>query len=174
MGKRKSPTNESDSKKKYKRPPSAYSLFVKSAWEKEGKKDSFSTFTKGCGALWAKMTDDEKKKFKDEASVLKEQWDGNKDPKKKRTPGPYIMFCSDMRAKIKKENPEFSMTQISKELGRLWNELTDEEKAKYQQKATEEKEKNYDEEEGKSEIEEKLKKKKEKSGGKVTKVPVSS
>lgn len=178
MGKRKSPTNDNDSGKKYKRPPSAYSLFIKSSWEKEEKKDSFSTFTKGCAALWAKMTDDEKKKFKDEASVLKEKWDGEKpetkknDSKKKRTPGPYIMFCSDMRAKIKKENPDFSMTQISKELGRLWNELTDEQKAKYHKKASEEKEKN-DEEVRRSELEEKLTNKNEKSG-KDAKVAVSS
>ena len=36
-----------------------------------------------------------------------------------------------MRAEVKEENPKFGPKEITSELGRLWRELDDKEKAKY-------------------------------------------
>jgi hypothetical protein len=48
----------------------------------------------------------------------------------------YRIFCSEERAKIK-ENEDITGPEVMKELGRRWSALADEEKAEYNEKATE-------------------------------------
>ena len=50
-------------------------------------------------------------------------------PAKKKNP--FIAFCSEHRSAVKESNPEMKMTDISKELGKKWKELSEEEKAAY-------------------------------------------
>ena len=47
----------------------------------------------------------------------------------------YILFSNDNRAGLKEENPDLKFTEIGKELGQMWGELTDEEKAEWNQTA---------------------------------------
>ena len=55
-----------------------------------------------------------------------------KDPKKpKRAKTSYLYFCDEMRADIKKKNPNLKMGAIMKELGQMWKKLSEEEKYKY-------------------------------------------
>lgn len=55
--------------------------------------------------------------------------DGKKRRKKMNKDGPkraksaYLFFCADNRDKIKEANPDMKATQITAELGRMWNEL---------------------------------------------------
>ena len=54
-----------------------------------------------------------------------------KDPNApKRSKSSYLYFCEDLRAGLRQENPTLSMTEVSKELGRRWQEMTD--KIKYE------------------------------------------
>lgn len=55
-----------------------------------------------------------------------------KDPNEpKRPTTAFFFFAQDQRGKIKEENPDMKITEISKELGRLWKELSDKQKEKY-------------------------------------------
>lgn len=50
--------------------------------------------------------------------------------KEKRAPGPYMVFCKEMRPKIIKENPKLSFGEVGKALGAAWGKLSDAQKAK--------------------------------------------
>ncbi len=52
-----------------------------------------------------------------------------KDPNAPKKPsGAYIFFCNAHRAEIKKNNPDYGVAQIGKELGALWKDATDKDK----------------------------------------------
>jgi HMG (high mobility group) box len=53
----------------------------------------------------------------------------------------YLFFCADKRPKVKDEYPDMKATEIMSELGRMWKELSDEEKEPYNEQAAEAKEK---------------------------------
>jgi hypothetical protein len=36
-----------------------------------------------------------------------------------------MLFCQDMREKVKSDNPDMKVTQITSELGKLWKEADD-------------------------------------------------
>mgnify|MGYP003706707793 CR=1 FL=1 len=55
-----------------------------------------------------------------------------KDPNRvKRAKSGYLFFCDDKRKEVQNQNVGQSMGDISKILGKLWKELTEEEKQKY-------------------------------------------
>lgn len=59
-----------------------------------------------------------------------------KKPKKdlnapKKNKNPYMIFCDHSREQIKKDNQDLKLGGISKELGKSWNNLNDNEKEKY-------------------------------------------
>ena len=59
-----------------------------------------------------------------------------KDPNAPKRPlTAYMMMVQDIRDSLKKDHPEWSVTDISKEAGRLWREMKSDEKDKYQKKA---------------------------------------
>ena len=65
-----------------------------------------------------------------------------KNAKKKKDPdapkkncSSYIFFCKDTRTSVKENNPEFKGTEITKELGRLWKELDEEQKVPFVEQA---------------------------------------
>jgi HMG (high mobility group) box len=72
------------------------------------------------------------------------------DKKRKKKPegapkGPksaYMFFCAAKRAEVKAENPDWKMTDIAKELGRMWKEdfPTDEDREEFIVQSTEDKE----------------------------------
>mmetsp|Transcript_10769 Transcript_10769/g.43411 ORF Transcript_10769/g.43411 Transcript_10769/m.43411 type:complete len:94 (+) Transcript_10769:76-357(+) len=55
----------------------------------------------------------------------------DKADKPKKAPGPYMLFCKAMRAKIVAKNPKMSFGEVGKELGAQWKKLSDAEKKKY-------------------------------------------
>jgi hypothetical protein len=64
-------------------------------------------------------------------------------PKKAKTS--YMYFCNDFRKSITEKNPELKMGGISKELGKLWNSYSDEDKSKYAEIAKQDRDR-YEEE----------------------------
>jgi len=52
-------------------------------------------------------------------------------PKANRAPSPYILFCNEKRQSVKDNNPNITFGQQGRELGRMWSDLSDEEKIKY-------------------------------------------
>ena len=52
-------------------------------------------------------------------------------PKAKRKPGPYVLFCKDVRETVVKENPGIGFGAIGKKMGQMWRDLPEEEKDKY-------------------------------------------
>ena len=51
-----------------------------------------------------------------------------------------MIFSAEMRAKVKEENPDFSITDVAKELGVRWKSVTGDEKVKYEEFAKKDKE----------------------------------
>jgi len=77
---------------------------------------------------------------------------GKKGSKKKKDPdapkrnkSAYMFFCSDKREQVKNEHPDMKMTDISKELAKMWKVVTDGDKKPFAKKAEEDK-KRYEKE----------------------------
>ena len=81
----------------------------------------------------------EKKERKPREKKLKDE----NAPKRFKTG--YMLYCQDVRAGIKEENPGKKMTEISKILGATWKELSEEDKKPYIKQASKDK-KRYDKE----------------------------
>lgn len=95
------------------------------------------------------MTPKEKKRFEDMAALDKDRYnremndyvppEGVKKGKKrkaardptlpKRALSAFFFFCDDFRQEVRDEHPDWKVGDISKELGRRWEECTD--KSKY-------------------------------------------
>ena len=59
-----------------------------------------------------------------------------KDPNApKRCKSSYLYFCEEVRAGLKQERPELSLTELSRELGRRWQQVAD--RSKYEARAQE-------------------------------------
>ena len=55
-----------------------------------------------------------------------------KDPNKpKRAKTSYLYFCEEMRPGVKSQNPDLKLGGVMKELGKMWRELSEEDKEKY-------------------------------------------
>ena len=64
-------------------------------------------------------------------------------PKKPKTS--YMYFCDDFRKDITEKNPDLKMGGISKELGKIWNGYSDDDKEKYNELAKKDKNRYEDE-----------------------------
>ena len=119
--------------------------------------------------LWQEADEDVKAEYQEKAAQDKQRYqeemagyvpsDEEASPKTKNSKGSakkdpnapkgaknaYIFFCADNREQVKEENPEMKSTEIVSELARLWQEVDEDMKAKYQQKASEDKQR-YQEE----------------------------
>jgi hypothetical protein len=74
----------------------------------------------------------------DENSLPKKAKKDPKAPKKGRSS--YILFCSDNRASVKEEFPDYNPSQIVSELGSKWKKSSEETKKNYTKKAKKDKE----------------------------------
>ena len=53
----------------------------------------------------------------------------------KRPLSAYMVFSGEKRAEVKEENPDMKLGEISKEIGKMWGDLDDDDKTPYQEKA---------------------------------------
>ena len=116
-------TEEAAPKKKKPRAKSAYQLYQQhKAANKEGNV-AFADFSKECSAEWKTMTDEDKKKWVDEAEALKAAARGP--PKAKRPPTAFFKFLADFRAKLVGEVPP---KEVASKAGEAWRALAPEAK----------------------------------------------
>ncbi|XP_042872849.1 high mobility group protein DSP1-like [Penaeus japonicus] len=143
----------------------AYAFFVQTCRTEHKKLHpdenvQFAEFSRQCSERWKTMSDKEKKKFHDLAEEDKKRYDEEmkdfvpspgagrrgrrargrrpKDPNKpKRALSAFFYYANDERPKVRAANPDFSVGEVAKELGRQWNELTEDDKVKYEKLAEE-------------------------------------
>jgi len=122
----------------------------------------FAEFSRQCSERWKTMSDKEKNKFHDMAESDKERhtkemanWTPppgetkgrrarrprgakkEKDPNKpKRALSAFFYYANEERPKVRAANPDFSVGEVAKELGRQWNELSPETKAPFEKQAS--------------------------------------
>ncbi|VVC91726.1 unnamed protein product [Leptidea sinapis] len=136
----------------------AYAFFVQTCREEHKKKHPdenvvFAAFSKKCAERWNTMSVKEKARFHEMAVQDKQRYDiemqnyvppkdvkvrgrkklQTKDPNApKRSLSAFFWFCNDERSKVKANNPEYTMGDIAKELGRRWAAADPEIKNKYE------------------------------------------
>lgn len=144
---------------------SPYACFVKTCREEHKKMHpeenvQFGELAAQCAQRWKTMSDKEKEKFFELAFEDKQRYADEvkslgpaaastgrrrrrrsrkeRDPNKpKRALSAFFYYAKDERSKVRANNPDFSVGEVAKELGRNWNELSDEVKAPYEKSAEE-------------------------------------
>lgn len=85
-------------------------------------------------ARYAKMSSEDKLRYED---AMKDYTPNIVPSNEKKQSGPkrglssYIFFCKEHREKLKKDKPDLTTKEITAELGKLWRELTDNEREPY-------------------------------------------
>lgn len=96
---------------------------------------------------WDEMAAKDKQRYLTEKAMYTGEWKvqvkkSKKDSRApKRPPSAFLLFSGDHRRSIKGKNPDMSNTDVSKELGRLWREMTEEEKKPFVEREKEDREK---------------------------------
>jgi len=127
----------------------SYAAFVQVCRDEHRKKHPgdqivFAEFSKKCSERWKGMNAKEKKRFEDIAAKDKARYQremagyvppagetgGKRKQKKdpnapKRALSAFFFFCGQHRADIKAKNPEYSVGDIAKDLGKMWEKVTD-------------------------------------------------
>ena len=122
-----------------KRPKTAYLYFCEEERPKVKKEKPDLKATevmKELGGRWSNLSDKAKKPFVTKADKDRSRYNGEKEEKEgkkgpKRPKSSYLYFCADERANVKKDHPDFKVTEVISELGRRWKALKDEEKEQY-------------------------------------------
>lgn len=122
----------------------------------------FAEFSRQCSERWKTMSEKEKNKFHEMAEGDKkrhaqemERWTPppgetkgrrarrargakkEKDPNKpKRALSAFFYYANEERTKVRTANPDFSVGEVAKELGRQWNELSSDTKAPFEKQAS--------------------------------------
>jgi hypothetical protein len=93
---------------------------------------------------WSQLTPAQKKAINSAASAVLADPNALKRVKKSlkrkktptlRTPSAYILFAKQKRSQLKKKNPDISFQDMGRQLGELWAQATEEEKAKFQKES---------------------------------------
>merc|ERR1712172_252232 len=133
-----------------KKPLSAYFLFSQEERLKvkaENPDYSITEVAKELGKRWATLNPDIKtvyeQRYQDARRIYETEMNTYK-PKKKKDPNApkqplsaYFIFSTEERLKVKNENPNFSICEVAKELGRRWAEMDPSLKQRFQARAEE-------------------------------------
>lgn len=135
-----------------KRAPNAYNLFCQDEELRKSIKEinpdwASSEIMKELGLRWKSLSETDRKPFEESAQKAKELFLETKDNDDmvkvlKRPKSSYMHFSNNkpVRDKIKAEHPEWKVTEIASELGRMWNKMDAVMKKVWEDKAKEEKE----------------------------------
>lgn len=105
---------------------------------------SFTDIGKTLGRMWGELSDAEKRRYNEmppprHLVQLGERMQQRRQSvertiratKKTQSLAPYMNFATMHRESVKSANPDMTFTEIGRELGRLWGELSDAEKRRY-------------------------------------------
>jgi hypothetical protein len=76
-----------------------------------------------------------KKKTKAKKAPSKKKTKAKKAPSKPRRKSGYIVYCQEIRPGLKEEHEDWTSQQVTKELGRTWSELSEQEQNEYNERA---------------------------------------
>ncbi|MBZ3872284.1 High mobility group protein B3 [Sciurus carolinensis] len=126
---------------------SAYAFFVQTCREEHKKKNpevpvNFAELSKKCSDWWKTVSGKKKSKFDEMAQADKVHYDWEvkgygpaKGSKKKKNPNipkrplnVFFLFCLVFHPKIKSTNLGITIGDVAKNLGKMWNNLSDSEK----------------------------------------------
>lgn len=139
-----------------KRPLSAYNIFcqneeLRTKIQTEHKDWNSGEVLAELGAMWKKLSDDDKKPYQDLADKSKEEFNeykknnpsDNYDYQQvlKRPKSSYMHFSNnkEIREKIRAEHPEWKVTDIASHLGKQWNSMAEKQRKVWEDKAEQEK-----------------------------------
>jgi len=135
----------------------AYAYFVQACREELKKRHpdqavAFTEFSRSCAQRWKAMSAQEKAPFQNQAEVDKQRFNAemrtyvpqdagrkrggkrkrSKDPNApKRSLSAFFWFCNDERPKIRGMNPEYTVGDVAKELGRMWAQVDGQTRERY-------------------------------------------
>lgn len=144
----------------------AYSFYVQIERKKlpSDQNINWVEFSRKCSDRWKNMSEEDKKSFHEKAEADKERYQNEmanwspgpgmlptqgkgkngyffkkpKDPNRpKRAQSAFFYFANDERQKVRDLNPDLSVGDVAKELGRKWKEMTTEEKSPFEKMAEE-------------------------------------
>jgi hypothetical protein len=136
---------------KINQPGSSYTFFMKENYQKiknslDQEKPTMATVSKAVSKAWSKLdktnkniyenfAKDDRKRYDDEKNEINNKLDLKNVNKPKRPQSAFFFFLSDIRPKIKKNNPGIKTTDIAKEGRTLWINLNKNTKYKYQKQS---------------------------------------
>ena len=164
---KKAAEDDPDAPKKPRQPKSAYILFsgsetVRADIKTDNPDIEAKGMMKALGDKWNSMSDEEKQPFVDEAAPDKARYmeemkaykeamgthkrkkSKSKKPdngKPKQPQSAFLLFSGEKRAAIKDANPEAGLGDVAKLIGKAWGEVSEEDKAPYNEQAAKLKEK---------------------------------
>ncbi|XP_058119699.1 high mobility group protein B2-like [Anopheles ziemanni] len=145
----------------------AYNYFLQTCRDEHKKQHPdeqviFAEFSRKCGERWKTMLESEKQRFHEMAEKDKQRYTlemqsyvppqdspgAGRGKKRKQAKDPnapkrgltaFFLYCNDERNNVKALNPDFSVGDVAKVLGRQWSALDTEVKQRYEQQAEKEK-----------------------------------
>jgi hypothetical protein len=127
-----------------------YACEQRNILKENGDKMTLPEQSRHIAQLWKTVSDDEKAKYIAQSEKDKERYRDEmsryEPPKKiKRPRSSYAFFMKDMRQKIATEHPEKNPRELMADIAAVWKNISEDEKAKYNQMATEDKQRYADE-----------------------------
>ncbi|XP_062940555.1 high mobility group protein B4-like [Cynocephalus volans] len=109
----------------------------------------FKDLSRRCSEKWKSISMREKAKYEALAKLDKARYQeemmnyvGKRRKRRKRDPhaprrppSSFLLFSQDHSAKLKRKNPNWSVVQVAKAMGKMWRTMTDVEKQPYEQRA---------------------------------------
>lgn len=87
--------------------------------------EQFDCSTEDILTVWDEAVEEAKEKLESIVQQFKPKSKRKKGKKNgpKRPKSAYIFFCQDKRPEVREQNPEMKATEVTKELGAMWNEI---------------------------------------------------
>jgi hypothetical protein len=143
----KKPRRKKNPDKKSSRTPSSYVLFSMEERKTIVSKNpdlNLGEVSKLCGVAWKALSAEDRVPWQKKADELKKtrlaeiaEEVMNNPPKKKRAPSSYLLFAMEHRKVVLQEDPSLMIGAVSKKCGEVWKSMTDADKQKWKDKATE-------------------------------------
>ena len=132
---------------------SSYAFFVQDCRRNAGGSVNFAQFSKACAQEWNSLSQNEKRQYEEMAKRDKQRYDREmkgyvpppgmarkkrrmKDPSAPKRPlSAFLLFSSEHRPRIMRSSPSMGVTDVARQLGKLWNGQSQRDRAPFEEKA---------------------------------------